>query len=155
MFLDRNNMLCSIDTDKGHNYLGMLFYPTNDLDKIILNNLSKRKVNVAKYYVWLEFNENTPVDIKLLVLDQCMFTALLYGAKAQGNISIIEKEVCNIELNALKSILKVKQFTSTDLIYFELDRADNVSKVKDLQFKFFSKISKLKHDEAMVKHIID
>ena len=53
----------------------MLFYPTDDLDKIILNKLSKRKVYVAKYYAWVEINENTPVDIKLLVLDQCMFTA--------------------------------------------------------------------------------
>ena len=76
-----------------------------------------------------------------MVLDQCMFTAFLYGAEAWGNISIIEKEIRNIELKAVKSIMRVKQFTSTDLIYFELDRADIVSKVKDLQFKFFSKIS--------------
>ena len=70
----------------------MLFYPTNDLDTIILNNISIRKVNVAKYYAWLEINDNTPVDVKLLVLDQCMFTALLYGDEAWGDISIIEDE---------------------------------------------------------------
>ena len=61
-------MIYSIDCNKGHKYLGMLFYPTNDLDTIILNNISKRKVNVAKYYAWLEINDNTPVDVKLLVL---------------------------------------------------------------------------------------
>ena len=30
MFLDDNNMIYSIDCNKGHKYLGMLFYPTND-----------------------------------------------------------------------------------------------------------------------------
>ena len=72
---------------------------------------------------WLEINDNTPVDVKLLVLDQCMFTALLYGAEAWGDISIIEDEIRKIEIKALKSILKVKQSTSNDLIFFELGRA--------------------------------
>ena len=91
----------------------------------------------------------------LLVLDQCMFTALLYGAEAWGDISIIEDEIQNIEIKALKSILKVKQSTSNDLIFFELGRANIISRIKDLQFKFYNKISKLQHDQAIVKYIVD
>ena len=147
-------MIYSIDCNKGHKYLGMLFYPTSDLDTIILNNISKWKVNVAKYYAWLEINDNTPVGVKLLVLDQCMFTSLLYGAEAWGDISIIEDEIRKIEIKALKSIMKVKQSTSNDLIFFELGRANIISRIKDLQSKFYNKISKLQHDQAIVKYIV-
>ena len=77
---------------KGHKYLGMLFFPTNDINEIMLKNINKRMSNVAKYYAWLELNGETPIDIKLLVLDQCMFNSLLYGIEAWGDISKIEKK---------------------------------------------------------------
>ena len=78
--------------------------------------------NVARYYAWLEVNDDTPVDVKLLVLDQCMFTALLYSVEAWGDISFIEDRLLKTEVEVLRRILKVKTGTSTDLIYFELSR---------------------------------
>ena len=155
MFIDDSNLIQSVDSSKGYKYLGMLFFPTNDLNEIILKNINRRMVNVSKYYAWLEVNEDTPIDIKLLVLDQCMFTALLYGIETWGDISKIEDKLQKIEINALRRILKVKTGTSIDLIYFELNRADVISRIKDAQFKFFKKLSSIKHDEAIVKHIID
>ena len=52
-------------------------------------------------------------------------------------------------------MLKVKSGTSNDLIYFELERPDIVSRVKDKQFHFCNKLSLENHGEAVVKFIID
>ena len=95
-------MVCSIDSDKGHKYLAMLFLPTNELNKMISLNISKIMVNVAKYYDWLEVNDNTPIDIKLLVMDQCMFMSLLYDIETWGDISSFEDQIRKIELDVLK-----------------------------------------------------
>ena len=54
----------------------MLFFPTNDLNEIIMKHRNKRLVDVSKWYAWFG---NTPVDIKLQVLDQCMHAASLCG----------------------------------------------------------------------------
>ena len=59
----------------------MKFLPNDDLKKILLANINSRIKHVAKYYAWLEINENTPIATKLLVLDNCFFTALLYGCQ--------------------------------------------------------------------------
>ena len=126
----------------------MLFFPTNDLNDIILKNINKRMVNVSKYYALLVVNEETPVDINSLVLDQCMFTSSLYGIETWGDISIIENNILKIEIDALRRILKVKTVTSIDLIYFELNRADIISRMRDAQFKFYKTLS-------VVKHVVD
>ena len=153
--LDNNKMIQSVDVSTGYKYLGMLFFPTNDLKDIIMKNVNKRMCNVSKYYAWLEINKDTPVDTKLLVLDQCMFTALLYGAETWGDITFIENKILKIEIDLLRCILKVKTGTNSDLIYFELERADIISRMKDAQFKFINKLSTITHDEAVVKYIIE
>ena len=104
MFIDNNDMIQSVDSTKGHKYLGMLFFPTNDLNDIILKNINQRMVSISKYYAWPVVNEVTPVDIKLLVLDQCMFTSLLYRIETWGDISIIENKILKIEIDALRRI---------------------------------------------------
>ena len=111
--------------------------------------------NVSKFHAWLAVNENTPIDVKLMVLDQCLLTALLYGAETWGDISFIAEDIRKIETAALRSILKVKKTTTTDLIYYELNRPDIVSKVRDSQFKFFRKVTQFRYDEAVVKSILD
>ena len=112
-------------------------------------------VSISKYYAWLAVNENTPIDIKLMVLDQCLLTALLYGAESWGDFTCIKEKIRKIETDILRRILKVKKTTSTDLIYYELNRPDIVSKLKDAQFKFFKKITNLNHEDAIVKNILD
>ena len=73
-----------------------------------MKNVNKRLCNVSKYYAWLEINKDTPVDTKLLVLDQYMFTAVLYGAETWGDITFIENKILKIEIDLLRCILKVK-----------------------------------------------
>ena len=55
-------------------------------------------------------------------------------------------------------MLKVKKGTSTDLIYNELKRPDIISRIKDLQWKFYHRILNLNNDDALVKsftHLCD
>ena len=72
MEIEAGNYIHSIHPEKGQNYLGMLFLPTNELIRIIRFNIKNRKKHIAKYYAWLQVNENTPIETKLLVLDSCV-----------------------------------------------------------------------------------
>ena len=76
--VDEHTSIGSIDPIKGYKYLGMLFYPTDNINDIILRNWNKRIGNISKFYAWLEINNNTPIELKLLVLDNCMFSLILW-----------------------------------------------------------------------------
>ena len=115
--IDSNIWISGVNISHGHKYLGMKFIPTNNFEEIIKFNLNDRKGKICKFYAWLENNYDTPIEIKLLVLDNCLFSSLLYGIETRGNISCIEKDLRTIEIKALKSILNVKKGTSNDLIY--------------------------------------
>ena len=80
-----------------------------------------------------------------------MFT----GIEAWGDISIIENKFLKNEIDALRRILKVTTGTTIDLIYFELNRANIISRMRDAQFKFYKKLSAITHDAATVKHVVD
>lgn len=153
--LNEYSSIDSVDPAKGYKYLGMMFYPTNDIKEIILRNFNKRMVNVSKFYDWLSINENTPMDVKLMVLDSCVFAALLYGVECWGNLDHIPSKLLNIEMKALKSIMKVKKSTTNDLVYHELNRCSIISKIKDRQYSFFDKVSKLSKDDALLASYID
>ena len=136
----------------------MKFIPTNDINKIIDLNLNERIRNICKFYSWLEVNVETPIEIKLLVLDNCIFSSILYAVETWGDIGYIEQKLRIIEQKALKSVLKVQKGTSTDLIYNELKRPDVISRIKDLQWKFYQRILNLNDDDAVVKsftHLCD
>ena len=99
--------------------------------------------NVHKFYGWLEVNRNTPIEVKLLVLDSGVFSALTYGIETWGDISVIKNKLLSIEIKALKAILNIKSGTSNDIVYFELNRGTIYDKILDRQLKFFDKFKKL------------
>ena len=133
----------------------MKFIPTIIFTEIVKFNLRDRKGIVCKFYAWLEDNNDTPIEIKLLVLDCCMFLSMLYAVETWGDISCIEKELRRIEQKALRAILQVKAGTSIDLIYNVLQRADIISKIKDLQFNFYRKVKSLAEEDAMVVSVLN
>ena len=141
--IEGSSLILSIDVHKGHSYLGMLFLPTDNVDKILTFNINSRMKHVSKYYSWLEINENTPIETKLLVFDNCCLSALVYGCEAWGDLSCIIKKLISLDLKFLKIILKVKKGTSNDLISYELKRCNITSKIKDKQYKFFCNIQML------------
>ena len=55
------------------------------------------------------------------------------------------------EQKALRSILKVKQGTSTDLLYNEHKRPDIISKIKNSQYKFYQRLLLMNEEDALVK----
>ena len=143
---DEMTSIDSVDENKGYSYPGMTFIPTNDMRKTIEKNVNKKMFNFSKFYGWLDVNQVTPIEMKLRVLDNCMFSALLYGSETWGDFSHVSEKLRVIERKALKAILKVKAGTSNDLVYHELRRGDIISKIKDRQYKFFQKVSHLQDD---------
>ena len=151
--IDETTQIFSID-DKGHVFLGMTYIPTNELEVILKFNLKNRMKNTAKFYGWLEVNENTPIQTKLLVLDVCVFGAMLNASESWGNISCIEESLVKTEMKMLKRILNVKKGTCNDLIYYELRRAPITLQIRDRQFRFFKKLKEFSPDEATVANFI-
>ena len=154
MIIDENISISSVDPQKGHRYLGMKYFPTNIFTGIVKFNMNDRKGKICKFYAWLEDSSDTPIEIKLLVLDNCLFLSLLYGVETWGNIECIEKDLRTMEHKALRAILRVKAGTTTDMLYNELKRADIMSKVKDSQFEFYKKVKSFTEEDAMVAAIL-
>ena len=132
----------------------MNFIPTNDMKKIIDKNFNMKMFNVAKFYGWLENNDVTPIEIKLCVLYNCMFSALLYGSETWGAFSCVHDKLRKMGKKALKAIIKVKSGTTNDLVYHESCREDIISRIKDCQHKFFMKVSQLPQEDAIVQSIL-
>ena len=86
IYITDDTIISSIDINKGHRYLGMTFVPTNDFTKIININLNDRMSNISKFYAWLQINTDTPIEIKLLVLDSCLFSSMLYAIETWGTL---------------------------------------------------------------------
>ena len=155
LFIDEDTELSSVDPRKGHRYIGVKFLPTNNIDMIIKFNIDGRLHNWVKFYGWLEANEETPIEVKVLVLDACFFSAILYAVEVFGDITCVEKDLRLYEQKALRAILKVKQGTTIDLMYNELKRPDVISRIKDSQFNFYEKVKNLDDEEAVVKSILE
>ena len=153
--INLDTSISSVDIEKGHKYLSMKFLPTNDIHKIIDINLNERISNVCKFYAWLEVNVGTPIEIKLLVLDNCIFSSILHAVETWGDIGYTEKKLKLIEQKALKAVLKVKKGTSTDLLYNEIKRPDTMARIKDLQWKFYHRVMNINDDDALVKNFIN
>ena len=52
-------------------YIGMLFIPSINITEIIQANLNRRAFNIKTFCDWLDINENTPMEIKLQMLETC------------------------------------------------------------------------------------
>ena len=144
----------SIDCNKGHSYLGMLFLPTSDVDAILLFNIKSRMKHIPKFYSWLEINENTPFETKLLVIDNCCLSAITYGCESWGDFSCVHQKLISLEIKILKTTLKVKKGTSNDLIFYELRRCNIIAKIKDKQYNFFRKLQELSEDTSIMSHML-
>ena len=121
---------------------------------IISRNLDKRVGAITKFYAWLENNKVTPVEIKLMILDNCLFSSMLHGVETWGDISCIEYKLIKIELKALKAILRVKIGTTNDLVLHEIWRCSIIEKIKDIQYAFYKKLQELPADNAIVSKVI-
>ena len=140
---------------KGYIYLGSLFINSNILAEHIAANINNRMWNMHKFYAWLEYNLDTPIKIKLLVLYNCVFSAILYAAETWGDMTMTKEKILQTERQALKRILCVKSSTPNDLLYIELNRADIVANIRDRQQKFYRKLLSLEEGSAIILDVLD
>ena len=107
-----------------------------------------------KFYAWLEVNENTPIETKLLYWT-IVFLALSYMDVKCGVTYHFSNQRCpSIEIQLLKRILNVKKGTCNDIIFYELKRPNIVSKIMDRQYAFFQKLFSLSKDDAVIQKLI-
>ena len=138
-----------------HLYLGMWFLASSDLTLHTLCNLSHRAFNINMFTDWLHINEMTPINIKIQVLDSCMFAAYLYGCECWFTIDEVAEKILVVERKLLKQILQVKPNTPNEMIYTELGRCDMVSTIKVRQKNFFRRCQQLNKEEASLKTIME
>ena len=155
MTLNNSVEIDPVEEKDGYSFIGFKLTYSNDIYKLIANNLSDKMSNVAKFYAWLECNETTPFFIKIKVLYTCLFESLLYSVEAWGDISFVAEKLLNIERKAIKRCLGIKKGTTSDLIYIEINGPDIIATIKDRQHKFLMKIENLQIGEALVKEIWD
>ena len=133
----------------------MLFICSNKMHDQIMANINDRMWNLHKFYAWLQYNTSTPIQNKLLVLYNCVFSAILYGAATWGDITSVSEKILQAERQALKRCLGVKSSTPDDLLYLEVGRADIVAITRDRQCKFYQKLMSLEEDTAVVLDVLE
>ena len=101
--------------------------------------MKKKKVNISKFYSWLQNNEYTPFPLKLRILYGCMFSPLLYSCEAWGDFSSIENMILKTEGKTLKACLGIKAGTPEDVIYVEINRSDIKAVIKHRWYNIFER----------------
>ena len=112
-------------------------------------------VNINKFYAWLQYNADTPIKIKILVLYNGVFSAILYAAETWGDMTAVSERILQIERKALKRCLGIKSSTPNNLLYIELNRADVIATVKDRQHKFYQKLFALEEGSAVILDVLE
>ena len=120
-----------------------MFICSDILKDHILKNINLRKGNLAKFYAWLQYNEHTPILMKLIVLYNCVLAAIFYCSETWYEIDQVSQEMLLMERAALKRCLGVKASTPDDIVYTEVNRANIVNKIKEQQYQFFTKLADL------------
>ena len=138
----------------GYPYLGNIVICSDIQKDHIVKNINHRKGNLVKFYAWLEYNVDTPFEIKLLALYNCVLASIFYCAETWYEIDEVKEDMLLMERQALKRCLGVKSSTPDDIIYTEVDRGNIVNKIKEQQHQFFSKLSTLE-GYAIVCDILD
>ena len=151
-----NGCTISSAVNDEHLYLGMWFMASSEIWEQILCNFRHRSFNVKKFCEWLDINTMTPVNIKIHVLDACMFAAYLYGCECWSmSIDEVRESILAIERKLLKMILQVKPSTPNELLYVELGRCDVMCRIKQRQKRFFERCKQLTDEDAILSRIMN
>ena len=150
-----NGYTISAALNDEHLYLGMWFMASCEIIQQVLCNFRHRTYNIKKFCDWLEVNTMTPINIKICVLDCCMFAAYLYGCECwSSTIEEVREKILAIERKLLKIILQVKPSTPNEIVYTELGRCDMMCRIKKRQKRFFESCKQLTGEDAILSKIM-
>ena len=131
-------------------YLGSVItdslYLKDDIETRIRNG------NIIKYYAFLRKNRCAPTYIKLMVLDACVLSSLIYNSETWSNTTIKSLEIKYRKI--LKTIFGVKTATSNEIVYLELGKVSLQRLIEIKQLKFWRKVKQL-DDQDPLKQIIN
>ena len=128
-------------------YLGSSITKSFKLIDDVNADIKMRTSNVIKYFAFLRNNRNAPVEIKLLVLEACVTSSLLYNAETWANTKIDRLEV--LYRRILKSILGIGVTTCTEFPYLELGVPSIRTRILIKQWEFWRKITELDNDTPL------
>ena len=119
-------------------YLGSVITNSNKLIRDVEADIKHRQVNIVKFYAFLRSNRNAPVDVKLTVLEACIFSAILHNAETWADSKIDQLEI--VYRRMLKSVLGVRMTTCSEFLYVELGVHSIKTYLQVKQFNFWKKV---------------
>ena len=139
---------CSLDEV----YLGSVITCSTKLAHDVEADIKHRHLNIVKFYAFLRSNRNAPVDVKLKVLEACVFSSLLHNAETWADCRIERLEVLHRRM--LKSILGVRMTTPSELLHVELGVTSVKTYVSVKQFNFWKKVVELSDSNPLMYAVI-
>ena len=133
-------------------YLGSVITDSLYLKDDIEAETRIRNGNIIKYYAFLRKNRYAPTYIKLMVLDACVLSSLIYNSETWSNTTIKSLEIKYRKI--LKTILDVKTDISNEIVYLELGKVSLQTLIEIKQLKFWRKVKQL-DDQDPLKQIIN
>ena len=122
-------------------YLGSVITDSLNLKDDIDAEIKNRNSNIVKYYAFLRKNKYAPTDIKLMVLDACVLSSLIYNSETWANTRINSLDIKYRKI--LKAILGVKMSTCNEIVYMELGKVSIQTQIEIKKYKFWKKIEEL------------
>ena len=149
----KNESIKAVNPQEGYTYLGFSLSYTSEVTKLVEYNFTKKKMNIGKFYAWLQINHNTPFPLKMKILYNCMFPALLYSSEIWGDLRCLENELLLIERKALKACLGIKQGTSDGILYIEINKPDIIASIYRNQYNFYQRFVSLDPMDSSARRI--
>ena len=117
-------------------YLGGVVSDTGNISHDIEEFVNGKRPNVTvKYNNFVRKNYLAPLHIKLIVLDVCVASTLVYACETWGKSNVSPVEVTY--RFGLKRALSIRDTTNTEIVYVEADRYPLSSRIAKQQLKFW------------------
>ena len=133
-------------------YLGSAITNSVRIVDDVRADIKLRQPSVVKFFAFLRNNFYAPVEIKLIVLDACLLSSLLYNAETWADVKFEKLEV--VYRRMLKSILGVGMTTCTEILYLELGVLSLKTRVLIKQWVFWNKVLEM-DDANPIKYAIN
>ena len=121
-------------------YLGVVVSDTGIITNDIDDYINEKRSNITiKYNNFLHKNYLAPLDVKLMVLDACVSSTLVYACETWGLSKVNQVEVAY--RLGLKRALSIRESTITELVYLEAGKYPLYIRITKQQLNFWLKLN--------------